>query len=121
MYQRNSFFVFVDSFKGSGKTYSMLGKGIEEGTLTGLTSTKDLSVNFDEEVQSAHANLSSEYVGIVPRCIADMFQWIDKQMSVNEASGSKLDYSISANYLQIYNEVSVVISPICVKLSVFFL
>lgn len=94
----------------------MLGKGIEEGALSGLGlgTTRDLSasglVGNDDDTglpQSAQAaQLSSEYVGIVPRCIADMFAWIEKQMAVNTANNSSLDYSITANYLQIYNEVS---------------
>lgn len=90
----------------------MLGKGIEEGTMAGHASTKDLSdSNFDAE-QSTQASLKSEFVGIVPRCIADMFEWIAKHIKVNESEGSSLDYSVSANYLQIYNEVCEAISLI---------
>jgi hypothetical protein len=91
----------------------MLGKGIEEGALIGLGSTRDLAAaatgggggGEEEEPLAARAELSSEFVGIVPRCISDMFVWIDKQQQVNAANNSSMDYSITANYLQIYNEV----------------
>ena len=110
----------------------MLGKGMEEGALAGLGATRDLSglastLPHDDDTPAiggtasgvagtpgisqsqamlAHAHLSSEGVGIVPRCISDMFSWMERQAEVNTANNSTLDYSITANYLQIYNEVS---------------
>jgi len=93
---------------GSGKTYSMLGKGIEEGATQGLGSTRELSATTgsddDNQTSTAHPQLTSEFIGIVPRCIGDMFEWIDNKMKSNANNNSSLDYSITANYLQIYNE-----------------
>lgn len=61
---------------------------------------------------TARDQLSSEYAGIIPRCISDMFCWIDRQQGVNKDNGSTLDYSITATYLQIYNEVSTALAVV---------
>ena len=83
----------------------MLGKGIEEGAMQGLGSTREVSISSQDDDSQSNPQLSSEFIGIVPRCIADMFEWIAKKMQANVDNKSTLDYSITANYLQIYNEV----------------
>lgn len=100
------------SFIGSGKTYSMLGQGWEE-------------ISPNDSQQSERIIQESDGFGLIPRCIAELFDWIQKR-----SADESFDYSISMSlpppplllffphilsclslpltgcqYIQIYNEV----------------
>lgn len=66
----------VYSFLGSGKTYSMLGQGWEDVSP---------NVSHGDRIIQEH-----EEFGLIPRCIAELFDWI-KRRSADES----FDYSIS--------------------------
>jgi hypothetical protein len=66
---------------GSGKTYSMLGQGWEEISPTDPSSDRPPGNGLIQEHQG---------FGLIPRCIAELFDWIDKR-----SADESFDFSIS--------------------------